>query len=163
MKGKITYEETLEAFRLMTSEGGTFFNFMEKAVETTTGKWSVFKDELIGFGRAIGKFLLPPINQALGALTINDKVLVQIIIFTLNSGTAPYIDIVDGADVSITGGAQQITATGIYEFTISGTTVGYNQGQWFFMSTINEFDQAGSFGADFVTQFDGKMLFKKRK
>ena len=68
MKGTITYEETLEAFKIMTSEGGRFFNFMQNAVETTSGKWSVLKDEVIKLGRAIGENLLPIINKAIDAV-----------------------------------------------------------------------------------------------
>ena len=44
----------------------------------------------------------------------------------------------------------------IAAFTIAGTTVAFNAGQWFFMSTINNVADAGVFGADFVTQFQGQ-------
>ena len=52
-----------------------------------------------------------------------DTLIIHVTAFTLNSGTAPYMDVVDASDVSVSG-QQQITAVGDYIFTVSGNPGG---------------------------------------
>ena len=68
-EGGVSFEEIAGAFQTATSEGGTFYQSMDKASETTNGKISTLKD---GFNTALGSMtesLLPFITEAVEGLT----------------------------------------------------------------------------------------------
>lgn len=64
-EGKITAKVMNEAFDSMTSEGGTFFNLMEKQSKTVGGRFSTLVGKLQTLGIRMGETMLP----VLGALT----------------------------------------------------------------------------------------------
>jgi len=64
-------------------------------------------------------------HQSIGAVTNNLTVVLRVLSFTLNSGTAPFVDIWNGADTSITDEGDTVIAAGDIEFTINSTTTGY--------------------------------------
>jgi tape measure domain-containing protein len=57
--GKIGFPEVSEAFRTMSSEGGTFANLMTEQSGTLQGQISNLKDEISLLAREIGAMLLP--------------------------------------------------------------------------------------------------------
>ena len=68
-EGKVSFEEIAGAFETATSEGGTFYQSMDKASQTTEGKISTLKD---GFNTALGSMtesLLPFVTEAVNGLT----------------------------------------------------------------------------------------------
>ena len=67
--GQVSFEEIAGAFETATSEGGTFYQSMDKASQTTEGKISTLKD---GFNTALGSMtesLLPFVTEAVNGLT----------------------------------------------------------------------------------------------
>lgn len=67
--GGVSFEEIAGAFETATSEGGTFYQSMDKASQTTEGKISTLKD---GFNTALGSMtesLLPFVTEAVNGLT----------------------------------------------------------------------------------------------
>ena len=67
--GQVSFEEIAGAFETATSKGGTFYQSMDKASQTTEGKISSLKD---GFGSALGSMteaLLPFVTDAVEGLT----------------------------------------------------------------------------------------------
>ena len=67
--GGVSFEEIAGAFQTATSEGGTFYQSMDKASQTTEGKISTLKD---GFNTALGSMtesLLPFVTEAVNGLT----------------------------------------------------------------------------------------------
>ena len=60
--GKITADDLTNAFGRMTSEGGIFFNGMNLASQTLTGKWSTLTDNLKQAGAVFGNVLLPAVS-----------------------------------------------------------------------------------------------------
>lgn len=67
--GKVSFEEIASAFETATSKGGTFYQSMDKASQTTEGKISTLKD---GFNTALGSMtesLLPFVTEAVEGLT----------------------------------------------------------------------------------------------
>ena len=67
--GGVSFEEIAGAFETATSEGGTFYQSMDKASQTTEGKISTLKD---GFNTALGSMtesLLPFVTEAVEGLT----------------------------------------------------------------------------------------------
>ena len=68
-EGKVSFEEIASAFETATSKGGTFYQSMDKASQTTEGKISSLKD---AFGSALGSMteaLLPFVTDAVEGLT----------------------------------------------------------------------------------------------
>lgn len=68
-EGGVSFEEIAGAFETATSKGGTFYQSMDKASQTTEGKISTLKD---GFNTALGSMtesLLPFITEAVEGLT----------------------------------------------------------------------------------------------
>lgn len=61
-QGKITSDVMNKAFQKMTSDGGIFFNLMEKQSKTTGGKISTLVGKLQTLGIKIGEMLLPAIS-----------------------------------------------------------------------------------------------------
>lgn len=53
-EGKISWPKVVEAFNLMTKEGGTFFNLMERQSQTTQGRWNAFVETLQLGARNVG-------------------------------------------------------------------------------------------------------------
>ena len=67
--GQVSFEEIAGAFQTATSEGGTFYQSMDKASQTTNGKISSLKD---AFSSALGSMtesLLPFVTEAVNGLT----------------------------------------------------------------------------------------------
>ena len=68
-EGKVSFEEIASAFETATSKGGTFYQSMDKASQTTEGKISSLKD---AFSSALGSMteaLLPFVTEAVNGLT----------------------------------------------------------------------------------------------
>ena len=68
-EGEVSFEEIASAFETATSKGGTFYQSMDKASQTTEGKISTLKD---GFNTALGSMtesLLPFVTEAVEGLT----------------------------------------------------------------------------------------------
>ena len=67
--GGVSFEEIAGAFQTATSEGGTFYQSMDKASQTTNGKISSLKD---AFNSALGSMtesLLPFVTEAVNGFT----------------------------------------------------------------------------------------------
>lgn len=67
--GEIASTDLEKAFQNMTSEGGIFFNGMEIASRTLSGKLSTMKDNLALTGAMLGKALLPNLKDGTDAIT----------------------------------------------------------------------------------------------
>ena len=63
-QGQITFPMLEEAFRSLTSEGGSFFGMMERQSKTVSGLWSTLNDRISGAFTALGS----PINDAIRPL-----------------------------------------------------------------------------------------------
>jgi tape measure domain-containing protein len=73
-QGKLTNDDLTKAFQRMTSEGGIFFNGMQIASETLTGKLSTLSDNVALTKASIGSALLPIIKPAVdGFITLAQK------------------------------------------------------------------------------------------
>ena len=64
-KGKLTFDLLDEAFKQMTSEGGQYFNLMEKQSRSLGGKWSNLEAEFAKFATSIGEQSIPGLTKAL--------------------------------------------------------------------------------------------------
>lgn len=64
-KGKLTFDLLDEAFEQMTSEGGQYFNLMEKQSRSLGGKWSNLEAEFAKFATSIGEESIPGLTKAL--------------------------------------------------------------------------------------------------
>jgi len=58
-KGQITSTSLVDAFKRMTSEGGMFFNGMQIAALTLSGRISTLQDNIMLLGANLGNILLP--------------------------------------------------------------------------------------------------------
>jgi tape measure domain-containing protein len=67
--GKIGFDNLRRALVSLTSEGGRFFQGMEKQSKTAMGMWSTFTDSVKGLLREFGKPLLPELKRILQAAT----------------------------------------------------------------------------------------------
>jgi tape measure domain-containing protein len=74
-QGRLKFKDLETAFKNLTSEGGLFFNLMEKQSKTVGGQLSTLVGKLQTIGISIGEKLLPPLNafvdvtlKAVGAL-----------------------------------------------------------------------------------------------
>lgn len=67
-QGKITSDMVTESFRRMTSEGGQFFNAMDSASQTTTGRFSTLSDVITQLKVQMGTGLLPAVKDVTGWL-----------------------------------------------------------------------------------------------
>jgi tape measure domain-containing protein len=68
-EGGISAEEVAAAFKSASSEGGQFFNGMQRASETFTGQLSTLKDEAVGLARSFGEVMLPVLKDITQNLT----------------------------------------------------------------------------------------------
>ncbi|MDC7218646.1 MAG: tape measure protein [Spirochaetales bacterium] len=66
--GKISSDDLTRAFEQMTTEGGVFYNGMEIASQTLTGKLSTLKDNINLTKAAIGKSLMPVLKPMVDRL-----------------------------------------------------------------------------------------------
>lgn len=64
-EGKLTFDLLDEAFGKMTSEGGQYFNLMEKQSRSLAGKWSNLEAEFAKFATSIGEQSIPGLTKAL--------------------------------------------------------------------------------------------------
>jgi len=60
--GKISFDQVVQAFKAMTSEGGIFFDAMAAQSRTFAGLMSTLKGNMKILGEAIGKVLIPPLK-----------------------------------------------------------------------------------------------------
>ena len=67
--GRITNEDLIKTFRDMTGQGGMFFNAMDIASQTLTGRMSTFKDEVSRSAAAIGGAFAPAVKKLVIELT----------------------------------------------------------------------------------------------
>jgi len=67
-EGKLKFKDLETAFQNLTSEGGLFFNLMEKQSDTVQGKFSTLLGKLQTLGIKIGEMLLPPLAKGLDLL-----------------------------------------------------------------------------------------------
>lgn len=58
-EGAISAEDVANAFKIATSEGGLFYQGMEKASQTLSGRFSTLKDNVTELARGFGELLLP--------------------------------------------------------------------------------------------------------
>lgn len=78
-QGKLTNEDLKKTFRDMTSEGGLFFNAMDIASKTLSGRFSTFKDTAIQAAGAFGKTLSPVMKEVMeSAIKIADSILLWV-------------------------------------------------------------------------------------
>lgn len=63
--GKVTTTQLTDTFKTMTSKGGIFFNGMELASQTLSGKISTLKDNIALTAAGIGQALLPTIKMVI--------------------------------------------------------------------------------------------------
>jgi len=61
--GAISSQMVADAFKTATSEGGQFFNGMEKASKTFAGQMSTLADDVTALGQSIGEILLPTLKD----------------------------------------------------------------------------------------------------
>lgn len=79
--GSISFDIVEQAFVNMSSEGGRFFNLMEKQSRTFLGIWSNIKDIIVLTAKDLGKTLLPQAKavqlQFLKFLEVNKQIIQQ--------------------------------------------------------------------------------------
>jgi len=63
--GGVSAQEVADAFKSATSEGGLFYNMMDKTAETTAGKWSTAQDNFKQSLAELGEKIIPIVNKAL--------------------------------------------------------------------------------------------------
>lgn len=83
-KGNISFDDMRQAMVAATSEGGKFFNMMEKQSQTTAGRISTLKDNFAAIQREIGQRLLPVISSLVDWLQKNIKTFKEIIDLTID-------------------------------------------------------------------------------
>jgi tape measure domain-containing protein len=64
-KGAVSTDDLTNAFQRMTSNGGIFFQGMEIASRTLSGRWSTLKDNISLTAAALGKQLAPTVEKIL--------------------------------------------------------------------------------------------------
>ena len=78
-RGLITFDQVEEAFRDATSEGGLFFNLMEKRSKSFSGRLSTLKDGIERVGIQLGSIaidvLKPIVDSLIEATEALDRVL----------------------------------------------------------------------------------------
>lgn len=57
--GQITFEAVRGIFKMLSSEGGRFFNLMERQSDSLLGKWSMLMDNIGIFKRELGEQFMP--------------------------------------------------------------------------------------------------------
>jgi len=67
-QGKVTTDIFEQAMKRMTSDGGQFFQMMEKQSQTTIGRISTLQGKMQIMGRTIGQMLVPPVTALVNAL-----------------------------------------------------------------------------------------------
>lgn len=68
--GGISANEVAEAFKTVTSEGGLFYQMMDKTAETTAGKWTTAQDNFKAQLADLGENVIPVVNLALDGFNI---------------------------------------------------------------------------------------------
>lgn len=78
--GKISFNDLMKALEMMTSEGGLYFDAMQKQSETLAGRWSTLTGNVKLLAENIGAVLLPTLgmfvdvgNRLMGFLLTFDK------------------------------------------------------------------------------------------
>lgn len=106
--GSITSDVLTTAFQNMTSEGGTYFNLMEKQSKTLGGKWSTMVGQLQTIGIKLGEALIPALSKLVefGLKIIQNKELLKdiAIVVGIASGAFVAYKIAVGISTLVTGG-----------------------------------------------------------
>lgn len=68
-KGTISVDEITASMKRSTSEGGKYFNSMDKQSQTTTGKLSTLKDEFLNATGSLTESLIPAFQSGVNWLT----------------------------------------------------------------------------------------------
>lgn len=63
--GKVSFDEIMAATNAATEAGGRFFGMNDRMMETTSGKWQLFKETLTNIARMLGTELLPVVNAVI--------------------------------------------------------------------------------------------------
>jgi len=61
--GRATGTEIQKAFKMMTSQGGMFFNGMEEGSKTLIGRWATLRDNINMIATSIGNAMLPQMKS----------------------------------------------------------------------------------------------------
>jgi len=113
--GSITSDVLTTAFQNMTSEGGTYFNLMEKQSQTLGGKWSTMVGQLQTIGIKLGEALIPVLSKLVefGLKIIQNKELLKDIAIVVGIVTGGFIafKIAMGVASLVTGGFSTAFAT----------------------------------------------------
>jgi len=110
-KGLITRDHLVTAFKSMTSEGGQFFNLMEKQSKTLGGRFSTLVGTLQTVGIGIGEALIGPLGKVVDVMQfvvgfIREKATNIITIFRpLGDAIQPLLDTFKeiGAEIGLIG------------------------------------------------------------
>ena len=106
--GSITSDVLTTAFQNMTSEGGTYFNLMEKQSQTLGGKWSTMVGQLQTIGIKLGEALIPVLSKLVefGLKIIQNKELLKDIAIVVGIVTGGFVafKIATGIAALVTGG-----------------------------------------------------------
>lgn len=84
-KGLISFDKVEQAFRDATSEGGKFFNLMEKQSQTVGGRFSTLLGKLQMIGIKLGEAVLPALERIL-------EVTIDIVEMLPKLDFSPYLD-----------------------------------------------------------------------
>jgi len=120
--GGVSAEEVAGAFKAATSEGGLFYNMMDKTAETTAGKWSTAQDNFKAGLAELGNTVVPAVNLALDGFNVimekiasnaSKKALGNIISESLKTGMISIGEVkatLDSAGMSYDDFIEQVTA-----------------------------------------------------
>ena len=91
--GAITSDVLQQAFQNMTSQGGVYFNLMEKQSQTVQGRWSTVVGNLQTLGIKLGEMLLPVIGAFVdfAGYIVQNKSLLKDIAIVVGIATASFL------------------------------------------------------------------------
>ena len=91
--GAITSDVLQQAFQNMTSQGGVYFNLMEKQSQTVQGRWSTVVGNLQTLGIKLGEMLLPVIGAFVdfAGYIVQNKTLLKDIAIVVGIATASFL------------------------------------------------------------------------
>lgn len=94
--GGVSAQEVADAFAIATSEGGRFYEGMEKASQTLSGRLSTLKDDLVMLGISFAEIIMPTVKAVVEKLADFIKWLNSI-----DEGTKKFIITAAGIAVAI--------------------------------------------------------------
>lgn len=91
--GAITSDVLQQAFQNMTSQGGVYFNLMEKQSQTVQGRWSTVVGNLQTLGIKLGEMLLPVIGAFVdfAGYIVQNKALLKDIAIVVGIATGAFL------------------------------------------------------------------------